>query len=234
MLRGNTVSYNSNSVLFVCYHDESSASAGVGDFDGFAQRWDKERKLCALCASNYQAVSFFRIGECFLFYTQQPSTTLKNCSSRPERYFELRMACIIIKSEEGNESNSFDLSWYRRRSCDGVVQNLGPDNSKQEWGDGVRINLQGIANLNGAPFSEEMPGEYWCQATITNDSGQYLVTKSNVLTVLRPEDYLNMNMSVCIYILSTSESKCAYPPTVVWKFFVVQKFSWIDEPTKIY
>ena len=109
-----------------------------------------------------------------------------------------------------NEIDSYDLFWYRERSCDGLVENLGPGSGEIETTNSERIMLQGIANLNNAPFSEEMPGEYWCQAVITNSSGKYLATRSNVLTVLRPENYTGL--SVCSSVQFTDASKCAYPP----------------------
>ena len=85
-----------------------------------------------------------------------------------------------------------------------MVENLGTGTGQQETTNSERIVLQGIANLNQAPFSEEMPGEYWCQAVITNSSGQYLATRSNVLTVLRPENYTGL--AVCSGLPSTSTS----------------------------
>ena len=106
--------------------------------------------------------------------------------------------------------DSSDLFWYRKRSCDGMVENLGPGTGKQEATNAEKIHLLGIANLNQAPFSEEMPGEYWCQAVITNSSGQYLATRSNVLTVLRPENYTGL--AVCSSVPYTSAVMCAYPP----------------------
>ena len=52
-----------------------------------------------------------------------------------------------------------------------------------------------------------MTGEYWCQAIVANSSGQYLATESNILTVLRPEDY--DGVSVCNNIQSVVLQKCA-------------------------
>ena len=52
-----------------------------------------------------------------------------------------------------------------------------------------------------------MPGEYWCQAMITNSSGQYLTIESNVLTVLRPENYTGL--SVCTSVQSIDLETCA-------------------------
>ena len=86
-----------------------------------------------------------------------------------------------------------------------MVENLGAGTGKQETTNSERIDLQRITNLNEAPFSEEMPGEYWCQAVIANSSGKYLATRSNVLTVLRPENYTGL--SACNSVLSTSAVK---------------------------
>ena len=52
-----------------------------------------------------------------------------------------------------------------------------------------------------------MPGGYWSQAVVTNSSRQYLVIESNVLTVLRPEDYVGL--SVCSRMQSVDLQKCA-------------------------
>ena len=59
-----------------------------------------------------------------------------------------------------NGIDSFDLFWYRGRSCDGMVENLGPGTDKVETINSEKIFLEEIENLNQAPFSEEMPREY--------------------------------------------------------------------------
>ena len=47
-----------------------------------------------------------------------------------------------------------------------------------------------FTQLDFQNFSEEMPGEYWCQAEVNNSNGQYLLTKKSTgVTVLKPEDY---------------------------------------------
>ena len=77
-----------------------------------------------------------------------------------------------------------------------MVEDLGPGTYSSGSSNFVkRIIMTGISGLSNAPFSEEMPGDYWCQAVITNSSGQYLLTESNVLMVLIPENYTGM--SVC-------------------------------------
>ena len=91
-----------------------------------------------------------------------------------------------------------------------MVENLNPGRDKVENMKGERIFLEEIEMSNPGSFSEEIPGEYWCQAVISNSSGQYLATRSNVLTVLRPEDYIGL--AVCSSVISTSNSTCAYPP----------------------
>ena len=106
-----------------------------------------------------------------------------------ELNFRLTSACGAVNNGS-SDIDCFDLSWYWRRSRDGMVENSGPGTTdKQKIGDSTRIVLSGVIGLSDAPFSEEMLGEYWCQAVVTNRSGQYLAYKSNVLTVLRSESY---------------------------------------------
>ena len=103
--------------------------------------------------------------------------------------------------------DSFDLSWYRRRSNDGMVENLGPGDMRQEHTDTESIVLSGITGLNLAAFSEDMPGDYWCQVEVTNSSGQFPLARSNILTLLRPEDY--PGLSVCSGVHSVGTHTCA-------------------------
>ena len=99
----------------------------------------------------------------------------------------------------------FDLVWYRRRTIDGIVENLGTgfvllNNEDQKY--------QVFTQLDYEVFSEEMQGEYWCQAQVNNSNGQYLLTnKSTVVTVLRPEDYPDA-LDICDVVVSLVES-CA-------------------------
>ena len=150
------------------------------------------------------------VGQCPLYYVGQPPTTL-NCSpydqTSPDRQFRLRLVCGAIKNGSSEFIDSFDLSWYRRRFSDGIVENLGQGNDKQENSNYVRIVLSGIVGLNLAPFNEEMPGQYWCQAAVSNSSGQYLTIESNVLTVLSPEDYVGLG--VCSDPQHVTSMKCA-------------------------
>lgn len=128
-----------------------------------------------------------------VWYSEQPPTAL-NCNpystSSPVQW-RLRIYCRA-HSDLANISD-FDLFWYRRRTIDGAVENLDKgfillDLENEEW--------QLFTQLDDSPFSEDMPGDYWCQAETTDGSGQYSITESNVLTVLRPEDYTD-NLTPC-------------------------------------
>ena len=140
-------------------------------------------------------------------YVEQPPTTF-GCSPydpNGDQNFRLRIACRAEKVATSN-FEGFDLSWWRKRSRDGTVENLGSgDRSGND--NSVRIVLTGISGLNLAPFSEDMPGDYWCLAVVTNGSEVLTLAPSNMLTVLRPEDYVGR--SVCNSVQSVDTTKCA-------------------------
>ena len=73
----------------------------------------------------------------------QPPNTL-SCSPYAynlDKTFRLTLTCTAVKN--GNdEIDSFDLFWYRNRSCDGTVENLG-SGRRQESGDQERIETAG-------------------------------------------------------------------------------------------
>ena len=154
--------------------------------------------MIPLCVSNL-------VGECPLIYNEQPPTTL-SCSPYNDLTFRLRLACRATKNGGSVFFDSFDLYWHRRRSSDGIVENLVQGEASQ-IANAERIVLSGIEGLSNAPFSEEIPGEYWCQAVITTSSEQYLVIESNILMVLRPEDYVGR--SVCSTVQFVDSQKCA-------------------------
>ena len=177
-----------------------------------------ELERCLICfdrTARFGCVYVIHSGQCPLVYQMEPPATLE-CSpydnTSPDQAFRLKLVCTVTSNNELISHygiDSFDLSWYRRRCSDAQVENLGSGDNKQEFGSGStqKMFLSGIAGLSLAPFSEEMPGEYWCQAVVTNSSGQYLTIESNVLTVFRPEHYAGLD--VCDIALSVGSQKCA-------------------------
>ena len=143
---------------------------------------------------------------CVLQYEEQPLTDLEcspyNFSTSPPTWI-LKTACAATL--KNGSFDSFALYWYRKSNNDSTIENLG-----QGIYSGTqlskRIVLDEIPFLSNASFSEDVTGEYWCQAVATNSSGDYLFTKSNVLTVYRPNNYATLN--VCVGVISNTASKC--------------------------
>lgn len=149
--------------------------------------------------------------QCILQYVEQPSTILE-CNpynlSTPSPTWILKTACEAMVKFVHNASylDQFDLYWYRKSSSNSYIENLG-QGIPSETQLSKRIILDNISLLNNACFSENMPGEYWCQAVAANSSGEYVLTKSNVLTISGPEDYASLN--TCVGIISSNSRKCA-------------------------
>ena len=124
-----------------------------------------------------------------VYYVEQPRSDL-NCSPYNSvlQEWTLRLRCIV-KTIDLDASSVLDVFWYRRRMCDDVVQNLGTGVESQNNPFLKTTELTEIAGLSNTPFSEEMPGDYWCQAEIKNSSGTYFLTGSDNLTIMRPENY---------------------------------------------
>ena len=145
--------------------------------------------------------------QCVQIYIEQPLSNL-DCSPYDNKLltWRLMLACTV-KRMEMDVSDGFDVFWYRKRTCDGVVQNLGTGTELPMGTLFKRIVLTEITGLSNVTFSEEMPGEYWCQAVTTNSSRMYVLTESDTLTVLRPDNYTGLKE--CVDIQSQFVGKCA-------------------------
>ena len=143
---------------------------------------------------------------CVLQYEEQPLTDLEcspyTFSTSPPTWI-LKTSCAATLNN--GSFDSFVLYWYRKSNNDSTIENLG-QGIRSGTQLSQRIVLDEIPFLNNASFSEDMTGEYWCQAVAINTSGDYLFPKSNVLTVYGPSNYTTLN--VCVGVISNSTSEC--------------------------
>ena len=123
-------------------------------------------------------------GQCeFEFIRQPPSTTLEDCS--PYNHYGLIrivMDCVVT-----NQTDEFEIRWFRE-NLTGAVEELG-------LGDPVISYCKGLfsryhhAKFINRPYNPSYLGKYWCQVINTTADPDQPLMRSNVFTLLAPENY---------------------------------------------
>ena len=96
------------------------------------------------------------------------------------------------------------IEWFRENTT-GAVEDLGPGDY-QQLGNYDRTSRYHKTAFTNQPYSPSLLGKYWCQViNITTYPGQPLM-RSNVFTLLAPENYSG---PTCILIQEEHNVACA-------------------------
>ena len=121
------------------------------------------------------------IGQCTIEYTQQPRSTTQNCCNPyQDGYITIVIDCIVRY-----QTDDFEIQWFRENTT-GAVEDLGlgdPNQSQQ--------NMQWYSrnNLFNKQYNPSYLGKYWCQVINTTADPDQPLMRSNVFTLLAPENY---------------------------------------------
>ena len=155
--------------------------------------------LVALCtgksvlycdSSNYTKLTILLLGSCCkLEYIRQPPNTL-HCS--PYNYngtIETSLECVVRY-----QTNEFEIRWFRENTT-GAVEDLGlgfPNNSQggMHW-----YSRYHDSDFFSQQYNPSYLGKYWCQVINTTADPDQPLMKSNVFTLLAPENYTNLTCS---------------------------------------
>ena len=117
-------------------------------------------------------------------YTQQPpSTTLSSCNP----YHNDNIIFIAIDCIVKYQTNEFEIRWFRENTT-GAVEDLGLGYS-ESLNSG---NMHWLSRYHGSFNQQYNPsylGKYWCQVINTTADPDQPLMRSNVFTLLAPENY---------------------------------------------
>ena len=124
-------------------------------------------------------------GQCMFEYQQQPvSTTIKDCNPYGQNgYITITLDCIVIY-----QTDEFEIRWFRENTT-GAVEDLGlgyPNRSQENMRWYSRYHEKDFFNQQ---YNSSYLGKYWCQVINTTAYPDQPLMRSNVFTLLAPENY---------------------------------------------
>ena len=149
--------------------------------------------VCCSCESyrvqlNSVHVCMFMIGQCrFEYRTQPPSSTVHDCNPYNDN-LDIRMSLECVVRRQINVTDDFEIRWFRQNTS-GEVEDLGqgdPDEalSKDDW-----ISRYHNKKLFRKQYNHSFAGKYWCQVINTTADPDQPLMRSNVFTLLPPDNY---------------------------------------------
>ena len=117
-------------------------------------------------------------------YTQQPpSTTLNCCNPYQNGLITITLECIVR-----HQTNEFEIRWFRENTT-GAVEDLGLGNPNQSQGNMHWFSRYHDSDFLNQQYNSSYLGKYWCQVINTTAGPDQSLMRSNVFTLLAPENY---------------------------------------------
>ena len=141
-------------------------------------------------------------GHCRFEYRKQPPTTVHGCNPYQGNIVKISLECVVR-----NVTDEFEIKWFRKNTTGGV-EDLGrgdPD---------VRQGIDWISRYHNTKlihqrYNSSFAGKYWCQVINTTADPDQPLMRSNVFTLLPPE---NCSASHCSSVQVIDNVTCADLP----------------------
>ena len=123
----------------------------------------------------------------------------------------ISLECVVRRHPGVNDS--FEIRWFRENTT-GVVENLGRGDPDQ------LVSLHGITWLSryhntklfNQQYNPSFAGKYWCQVINTTADPDQPLMRSNVFTLLPPDNYTGPHCSQSSSIQVIDNVTCADLP----------------------
>ena len=117
-------------------------------------------------------------------YSQQPRSTTQNCCSPYQKGFIAIVIDCIVKYQ----TDEFEIRWFRENTT-GAIEDLGlgdPNNlqGRMHW-----YSRYHDSDFFNQQYNPSYLGKYWCQVINTTADPDQPLMRSNVFTLLAPENY---------------------------------------------
>ena len=105
---------------------------------------------------------------------------------------KILLECVVRR--QPGVSDSFEIRWFRENTT-GTVEDLGRGEPDQKHGMKDWISSYHRANLNNQQYNPSFAGKYWCQVINTTADPDQPLMRSNVFTLLPPDNYTGPHCS---------------------------------------
>ena len=135
---------------------------------------------------NYITSVLLLIGQCMFKYTRQPpSTTKNNCNPYQNNKIRIVIDCIV----RNQSIYEFGIRWFRENTS-GAVEDLGLGEPRlQDLGNTNWYSRYHNSDFEHQLYNPSYLGKYWCQVINTTADPDQPLMRSNVFTLLAPENY---------------------------------------------
>ena len=164
-------------------------------------------------------------------YTQQPPSTTLNCCNP----YQNGLIAIVLECTVRHQTNEFVIRWFRENTT-GAVEDLGLGYPNKSQGSMHRFSMYHGNNFINQQYNPSYLGKYWCQVINTTADPDQPLMRSNVFTLLAPENYTQptcanqstiiqtMNNITCADLPVHSEQTTLPAPTTTLSSYVSVKY----------
>ena len=158
----------------------------------------------------------------FEYRKQPPSTTLSDCSPYQvgTNVIVINLECVVRK--ESQVTDDYEIRWYRENTTGGV-EDLGQGDPDVRQGS-VWSSRYHHTKLVNQQYNPSFAGKYWCQVINTTADPDQPLMRSNVFTLLPPDNYTGstctgstaiqyINNVTCADLPEPDHSKTLFPST---------------------
>ena len=125
-------------------------------------------------------------GQCrFEYRKQPPSSTVHGCNPYQGNIVKISLECVVRRKIGINDS--FKVRWFMEKKTGGV-QNLGQGDPDMAQGN-TWMSRYHNTKLFNQQYNPSFAGKYWCQVINTTANPDQPLMKSNVFTLLPPDNY---------------------------------------------
>ena len=126
------------------------------------------------------------IGQCrFEYRTQPPLSTVQDCNAYQGNIVKILLQCIVRRRTD--VTDEFEIRWFRENTT-GEVENLGRGFPDIAFGTDWLSRYHNTLLVN-QQYNPSYAGKYWCQVINTTADPDQPLIRSNVFTLLPPENY---------------------------------------------
>ena len=119
----------------------------------------------------------------FEYTWQPPSTTLNCCNPYQNGFITITLDCTVR-----NQTNEFEIRWFRENTA-GAVEDLGLGDPDRSLGSMHWFSRYHNSDFINQQYNPSYLGKYWCQVINTTADPDQPLMRSNVFTLLAPENY---------------------------------------------
>ena len=138
-----------------------------------------------------------------------------------------------------HQTNEFEIRWFRENTT-GAVEDLGLGNPIGSPGSMHRFSMYHDSDFINQQYNPSYLGKYWCQVINTTADSDQPLMRSNVFTLLAPENYTQptcvnqstvtqtMNNETCADLPVHSEQTTLPTPTTTLSSYALVNSSFSD------